>query len=86
MSLLVQTEISFVSIILIGVVTGLIAEKVTESNLGIFPNLVVGIAGSLGATALAVVLHIPAFDFLHTLMVAAAGAIVSLVFCHWAAR
>jgi len=62
MSLLVQTEIRIVSIILIGTVAGWIAEKVTESNLGIFANLLVGIAGSLGASALAVVLHIPAIE------------------------
>ena len=82
---LVQPEIQFVSILLIGGVAGWVAEKVTESNLGIL-NLLVGIAGLLGASALAVALHILAFGFSRTLSAASGGAIVSLVFCHWVAR
>jgi uncharacterized membrane protein YeaQ/YmgE (transglycosylase-associated protein family) len=39
-------EVGFFSMLLIGVIAGWIAEKVTESDHSIFTNILVGIAGS----------------------------------------
>ena len=39
-------EVGFFSMLLIGVIAGWIAEKVTESDRSIFANILVGIAGS----------------------------------------
>ena len=41
-----QPGVGFLSMLLIGVLAGWIAERVTESNHGIFTNILVGIAGS----------------------------------------
>ena len=50
-------EVGFFSMLLIGVIAGWIAEKVTESDHSIFTNILVGIAGSFVGGALASLLQ-----------------------------
>ena len=70
--------VGFFSMLLIGVLAGWIAEKVTASDHGIFTNLLVGIAGSVVGAKLAEVLQIPVFGFWRTLGAAAVGAVILL--------
>jgi uncharacterized membrane protein YeaQ/YmgE (transglycosylase-associated protein family) len=53
-------EVGFFSMLLIGVIAGWIAEKVTESNHSIFTNILVGIAGSFVGGVLASLLIVGA--------------------------
>jgi len=50
-------EVGFFSMLLIGVIAGWIAEKVTESDHSIFTNILVGIAGSFVGGVLASLLN-----------------------------
>lgn len=70
--------VGFFTMLLIGVLAGWIAEKVTASSHGIFTNLLVGIAGSFVGAKLAEVLQIPVFGFWRNLGAAAVGAIILL--------
>ena len=73
-----QPGVGFLSMLLIGALAGWIAERVTESNHGIFTNILVGIAGAFVGGALAGLLDIPVFGFFRTLAAAIVGAIVIL--------
>jgi len=75
-------EVGFLSMLLIGVIAGWIAEKVTESNHSIFTNVLVGIAGAFVGGVLAGLLHIPVFGFIRTLVAAIVGAILILFVWH----
>jgi uncharacterized membrane protein YeaQ/YmgE (transglycosylase-associated protein family) len=76
-------EVGFFSMLLIGVIAGWIAEKVTESDHSIFTNILVGIAGSFVGGALASLLNIQVFGFIRTLVSAIVGAILILFIWHW---
>ena len=78
-----QPGVGFLSMLVIGVLAGWIAEKVTESDHGIFTNMLVGIAGSFVGGILASVLNIPVFGFIRTLVAATIGAIVILFVWRW---
>lgn len=64
--------------ILIGAIAGWIAERVTESDHGIFTNILVGIAGSFVGAKLAEIAQVPVFGFMRTLISASIGAILIL--------
>lgn len=70
--------VGFFQLLLIGIIAGWIAEKITASEHGIFTNMLVGIAGSFIGGKLAEVLQIPVFGFWRTLLSASAGAIILL--------
>jgi uncharacterized membrane protein YeaQ/YmgE (transglycosylase-associated protein family) len=63
--------------LIIGVIAGYIAEKVTASDHGLLTNLLVGIAGSFVGGTLAN-LHIEFYGWLGNLIVASIGAILVL--------
>jgi uncharacterized membrane protein YeaQ/YmgE (transglycosylase-associated protein family) len=73
-----QPGVGFFTMLLIGLLAGWIAEKVTASNHGLLTNLLVGIAGAFVGGKLAEVLEIPVFGFYRTLVAAAVGAILLL--------
>ena len=75
--------VGFLEMLLIGVIAGWIAEKVTESDHSIFTNILVGIAGSFVGGVLASLLNIQIFGFIRTLVSAIIGAILSLFIWHW---
>jgi uncharacterized membrane protein YeaQ/YmgE (transglycosylase-associated protein family) len=70
--------VGFFQLLLIGIIAGWIAEKITASDHGIFTNMLVGIAGAFIGGKLAEVLQIPVFGFWRTLLSASAGAIILL--------
>ena len=73
-----QPGVGFFTMLLIGLLAGWIAEKVTASDHGLLTNLLVGIAGAFVGGKLAEVLDIPVFGFFRTLVAAAVGAILLL--------
>ena len=77
-SALNEPSVGFFSMLVIGLIAGWIAEKVTDSNHGLFTNLIVGIAGAFVGGKLAEVLAIPVFGFWRTLVAASIGAVILL--------
>lgn len=73
-----QPGVGLFTMLIIGLIAGWIAEKVTSSDHGLFTNLIVGIAGAFIGGKLAEVLEIPVFGFWRTLFAAAIGAILLL--------
>lgn len=69
----------FFATILIGLLAGWIAERITSSDHGILTNMLVGVAGSFLGSRLAELLEIPIFGFFRTLIAAVAGAVVVIV-------
>ena len=57
-SLLSMPGVGFIGMLIIGLIAGYIAEKVTSSDHGLLTNLLVGIAGSFVGGTLANVLNI----------------------------
>jgi uncharacterized membrane protein YeaQ/YmgE (transglycosylase-associated protein family) len=70
--------IGLLSMLVIGVLAGWIAERVTDSDHGIFTNILVGICGAFIGGKLAEVLQVPVFGFWRTLIAATIGAILLL--------
>jgi uncharacterized membrane protein YeaQ/YmgE (transglycosylase-associated protein family) len=70
--------VGFIGMLIIGIIAGYIAEKVTESDHGLLTNLLVGIAGSFVGGTLANVLNIEFHGWLGNLIVASLGAILVL--------
>jgi uncharacterized membrane protein YeaQ/YmgE (transglycosylase-associated protein family) len=70
--------VGFIGMLIIGIVAGYIAEKVTASDHGLLTNLLVGIAGSFVGGTLANVLNIEFHGWLGNLIVASLGAILVL--------
>jgi uncharacterized membrane protein YeaQ/YmgE (transglycosylase-associated protein family) len=64
--------------LIIGILAGWIAEKVTASDHGLLTNLLVGIAGSFVGGTLANLFKIEFYGWLGNLIVASIGAIVVL--------
>jgi uncharacterized membrane protein YeaQ/YmgE (transglycosylase-associated protein family) len=73
-----QPGVGFFSMLIIGILAGWIAEKVTNSDHGLFTNLIVGVAGAFVGAKLAEVLNIAVFGFFQTLISASVGAILLL--------
>ena len=70
--------VGFIGMLIIGILAGYIAEKVTSSDHGLLTNLLVGIAGSFVGGTLANVLNIEFYGWLGNLIVATIGAILLL--------
>jgi uncharacterized membrane protein YeaQ/YmgE (transglycosylase-associated protein family) len=70
--------VGFISMLIIGILAGYIAETVTSSNHGLLTNLLVGIAGSFVGGTLANVLNVEFYGWLGNLIVATIGAILLL--------
>ncbi|RDJ20404.1 GlsB/YeaQ/YmgE family stress response membrane protein [Bosea caraganae] len=66
----------FFMTLLIGMLAGWIAERLTSSDHGIFTNMLVGVAGSFIGSRLAELVDIPVFGFFRTLIAAVIGAVV----------
>jgi uncharacterized membrane protein YeaQ/YmgE (transglycosylase-associated protein family) len=73
-----QPGVGFFELLLIGIIAGWIAEKVTASDHGILTNMLIGICGAFVGSKLAEVLQVPVFGFWRTLISAAVGAIILL--------
>ena len=71
-------DVGFFGMLVIGILAGYIAEKVTASDHGLFTNLIVGIAGSFVGGTLANVLNIHVYGYLGSLITASVGAIILL--------
>ncbi len=71
--------VGFFTLLLIGAIAGWIAEKITESDHGIFTNILIGICGAFVGGKLAEVLQIQVFGFWRTLISAAIGAVILLL-------
>ncbi|MDA7946658.1 MAG: GlsB/YeaQ/YmgE family stress response membrane protein [Hyphomicrobiaceae bacterium] len=76
--LMAMPGVGFFGMLVIGILAGYIAEKVTASDHGLFTNLIVGIAGSFVGGTLANVLDIHVYGFLGSLVTASIGAIILL--------
>jgi len=70
--------VGLIGMLIIGILAGYIAEKVTSSDHGLLTNLLVGIAGSFVGGTLANVLNIEFYGWLGNLIVATIGAILLL--------
>jgi uncharacterized membrane protein YeaQ/YmgE (transglycosylase-associated protein family) len=77
-SFLAMPGVGFFGMLIIGILAGYIAEKVTASDHGLLTNLLVGIAGSFVGGELASLLNIQFHGWLGNLIVAAIGAILIL--------
>ena len=76
--LLSMPGVGFFGMLIIGILAGYIAEKVTASDHGLLTNLLVGIAGSFVGGTLAGLLNIDFQGWLGNLIVAAIGAVLLL--------
>ena len=76
--LLSMPGVGFFGMLVIGILAGYIAEKVTASDHGLLTNLLVGIAGSFVGGTLGNVLNIEFYGWLGNLIVATIGAILLL--------
>ena len=75
--LLSMPGVGFFGMLVIGILAGYIAEKVTASD-GLLTNLLVGIAGSFVGGSLATLLNIVFYGWGGNLIVATVGAILLL--------
>ena len=73
-----QPGVGFFTMLLIGAIAGWIAERVTQSDHGIFTNILVGVAGAFVGAKLAEIAEVPVFGFVRTLIAASIGAIIIL--------
>lgn len=76
--LLGMPGVGFFGMLIVGIIAGFIAEKVTASDHGLFTNLLVGIAGAFVGGTLANVLGVVVYGFLGSLITASIGAIIVL--------
>jgi len=76
--LLSMPGVGFFGMLIIGIIAGYIAEKVTASDQGLLTNLLVGIAGSFVGGSLASLLDFHYEGWLGNLLVATIGAILVL--------
>ena len=75
---LTTAGVGFLGMLIIGILAGWIAEKVTASDHGLLTNLLVGIAGSFVGGWLAQLMNFQFEGWLGTLLVAAVGAVLVL--------
>jgi len=71
-----QPGYGFFATLLIGLLAGWIAERLTSSEHGLLTNMLVGVAGSFVGAKLAELLEIQIFGFWRTLAAAVCGAVV----------
>jgi uncharacterized membrane protein YeaQ/YmgE (transglycosylase-associated protein family) len=77
-ALLSMPGVGFIGMLVIGILAGWIAEKITASDHGLLTNLLVGIAGSFVGGTLAGLMNIQFNGWLGNLLVAAVGAVLVL--------
>jgi len=77
-SVLNEPGVGWFTMIIIGLLAGWIAERVTESDHGLLTNLLVGLIGAFVGKYLAELAAIPVFGFFRTLIAAAVGAVIVL--------
>jgi len=70
--------VGFFGFLIIGILAGWIAEKVTSSDHGLLTNLLVGIAGSFVGGTLASLLGVHFYGWLGNFLVASIGAVLVL--------
>ena len=70
--------VGFIGMLIIGIIAGYIAEKVTASDHGLLTNLLVGIAGSFVGGTFANALNIAFYGWFANLIIASIGAILVL--------
>jgi uncharacterized membrane protein YeaQ/YmgE (transglycosylase-associated protein family) len=75
-TLLSMPGVGFFGMLIIGLIAGYIAEKVTASDHGLLTNLLVGIAGSFVGGNLARLLNVEFYGWLGNLIVATIGAVL----------
>lgn len=80
MGVVTMPGVSFVGLLVIGILAGWLAERAMNRHHGLLTNLLVGIAGSFVGGSLASVLNIDFYGFIGNLVVATAGAILILWF------
>lgn len=68
--------VGFLGMIIIGILAGYIAEKITASDHGLFTNFLVGIAGSFLGGTFARILGVEFYGLLGNLIVASIGAVI----------
>jgi uncharacterized membrane protein YeaQ/YmgE (transglycosylase-associated protein family) len=78
-TLLGNPTAGFFLTLVIGILAGWIAEKVTASNHGLFTNLIVGVAGAFIGNKLAELAQVPVYGFWRGLLSASIGAIILIV-------
>ncbi len=76
--LLGMPGVGFFGMLIIGILAGYIAEKITSSDHNLLTNLIVGIAGSFVGGALASLLNISFYGWIGNLIVASIGAVILL--------
>ena len=76
--LLSMPGVGFFGMLVIGILAGYIAEKVTASDHGLLTNLLVGVAGSFVGGSLATLLDIEFYGWVGNFLVATLGAILIL--------
>jgi uncharacterized membrane protein YeaQ/YmgE (transglycosylase-associated protein family) len=77
-ALLSMPGVGFLGMLIVGILAGWIAEKVTASDHGLLTNLLVGIAGSFLGGSLASLMNLQFEGWLGNLLVAAVGAVLVL--------
>jgi len=75
-TLLGNPTTGFFLTLIIGLIAGWIAEKVTSSDHGLFTNLLIGVCGAFVGNKLAEVMQISVFGFWRGLISASVGAVI----------
>lgn len=70
--------VGFFEMLLIGLIAGWIASRITAEQHGLIAKMLIGIAGAFLGGKLAEVLQIPVIGFFRTLVSASVGAIILL--------
>lgn len=70
--------VGFFEMLLIGLIAGWIAGKITAEQHGLIAKMLIGIAGAFLGAKLAEVLQIPVIGFFRTLISASVGAVILL--------
>lgn len=77
-ALLAMPQVGFFGMLIIGIVAGYIAEKVTASDHGLLTNLLVGIAGAFVGGTLVRAFGLQYHGWLGSFVVATIGAVLIL--------
>lgn len=77
-ALLSMPGVGFLGMLIIGILAGWVAEKITASDHGLLTNLLVGIAGSFVGGSLASLMNLQFEGWLGNLLIAAIGAVLVL--------
>jgi len=73
-----QPSVGWFTMVIIGILAGWIAERVTDSDHGLLANLLFGLIGAFLGKYLAEMADIPVYGFFRTLIAATVGAVIVL--------